>query len=667
MLSKISSLTGKLLSSFKSLLALLIVAWFGGYVLYFYVHSLEVVVRPITLPSSVSSSGYDAQSITEYSLADVQVFVSKSKSTNFRSVVSTADSKNCRHPNFLMAPALEEIGSQTLDGISISTALPDWTVPKQGVSLARLALSIRESLGIGVVQFVPALRHSEAGYELVLDVQNSASGSSARLTRYFADLEQTEALLTEVFAIAISPELGAALQQHGDHGEFDILRDLAKVVNSNDRVFSQIDFSQMLLLGYWPLTGADIRLDQFRSGLIATELLANTEWIESASSSQILAALNSMALGRTAIQGELSNASMADGEELERLFGLEGLLQEEIDTLFETARIDISDWAQQIASQSIDVDAFFLAMILVNTGFEEKAINSLKANATSTFELKNESLALNIASVLVIAEGLINLGKYESANELLETAEEQIVQNSIQLDPYYYEALSGAASFSRALSGDPKSLVRYLKFANETEAPCLVARMAHSASLLLGGEPAPLVVFSQEDELVLLEEIQSAFDRVEASGFSNFGFFNNFGRFLADRSKFEEAISKYGKALEHPGDHVWAHLNIGHSFFALGRFAEAASAFEESLKIGTVPNAVYGRMNSLAKLGEHEQLFLEFRQYSDVFARLSEEDLMTSLRFLSDLACQNEFQFPNNYFSAFSLSLDELDSLLLCS
>lgn len=100
-----------------------------------------------------------------------------------------------------------------------------------------------------------------------------------------------------------------------------------------------------------------------------------------------------------------------------------------------------------------------------------------------------------------------------------------------------------------------------------------------------------------------LHEADFLFNQMSEGGVSNFHFNNTWGETLASLGKYEQAIEKFKKALEHYGDHVRALGHWGQALMEQGKFNEAETKFRQSMRVEETLDGIEGLLLSIFNQG----------------------------------------------------------------
>jgi tetratricopeptide (TPR) repeat protein len=121
----------------------------------------------------------------------------------------------------------------------------------------------------------------------------------------------------------------------------------------------------------------------------------------------------------------------------------------------------------------------------------------------------------------------------------------------------------------------------------------LAAGIAHESKNLTGSE-------AQQRFLL---EADFLFSQAREGGMNNFNSNHIWGEVLVVLEKYDQAIEKFKKALEHFGDHVLALLRWGEALMGQNKFNEAETKFRQSMSVEPTADALEGLLLSIFNQG----------------------------------------------------------------
>lgn len=156
-----------------------------------------------------------------------------------------------------------------------------------------------------------------------------------------------------------------------------------------------------------------------------------------------------------------------------------------------------------------------------------------------------------------------------------------------------------------------------------------------------------------------LYEADFLFSQMSEGGVSNFHFNNTWGETLASLGKYDQAIEKFKKALEHYGDHVRALGRWGQALMEKDRFNEAETKFRQSMDVEPTSEGMDGLVLSIynqgfsskeARVEQSRKLIEVFEEYERTFLQFTPTIDPSTLYAVSDSYCSlGNYERANEY------------------
>ncbi|MCF6278004.1 MAG: hypothetical protein L3J16_04550, partial [Anaerolineales bacterium] len=449
----------------------------------FYLIVLDVVIYSIKLPSDVQGVGFDPETVTERAIETVPIFIRNAVIEAQPNDNPSGGIQYCRNRDFFLNKLMSEAGMDILAGVELGSKLPDWTIPKQGFSVASFALSFRRFVGFPVVELSPSLRWKDGTLLLTLDVRGS-NNTSVRLETEFDNPKEIERKLTKLIAFSLAPDFAAYITGIGDSQEYDKFRKISKIIGNDTGVLFKINLFQMMHLSGTRRTYADSDYDIALAQKLGADLIIELPLDDSDGTIELLI-FQAMARG---LQSQRDYRSDIGPDARKRILADESYAEIFRELQKRDFDYEAEEWiriAKSFANENSKEHAILLSGLYFKLKMETEAISVLDG-AFRDFvptDLAGAE-ALFLGSIFSTFFHL-TLGDPASAKEISGSALERGWAFNGRVDPSFYASLAGFQAVSSLALGDLEAVESYLRRFDVAQTPCVSTGIVYWFSKVL--------------------------------------------------------------------------------------------------------------------------------------------------------------------------------------